>query len=85
MKKVISFILMIVTVTACLFGGCFKEDKKNALVIEAHSAGYGEDWIAFMAQEFEKETGIKVTAFNIIGNTKYVACIYNADNYRNNQ
>ena len=60
MKKVISFILMIVTVTACLFGGCFKEDKKNALVIEAHSAGYGEDWIAFMAQEFEKETGIKV-------------------------
>ncbi len=60
MKKVISFILMIVTVTACLFGGCNKVDKKNALVIEAHSAGYGEDWIAFMAQQYEQKTGVKV-------------------------
>lgn len=55
---------MIVTAMACMFGGCVdkisEEDKKNALIIEAHSAGYGEDWIAFMAQEFEQKTGTKV-------------------------
>ena len=64
MKKLIAFLLMIATVATCFTTACgdgiSEEDKKNSLIIEAHSAGYGEDWIAFMAQEFEQKTGTKV-------------------------
>ena len=64
MKKLIAFLLMIATVATCFTTACSdsisEEDKKNSLIIEAHAAGYGEDWIAFMAQEFEQKTGTKV-------------------------
>ena len=64
MKKIIALILTIATLAVGLMGGCAntisEEDKQNALIIEVHSAGYGTNWIDFMAKEFQKDTGTKV-------------------------
>ena len=64
MKKIISLLLVLVTLFAGVMSGCnndlSEEDKKSALIIEVHSAGYGTDWIDFMAKEYQQKTGQKV-------------------------
>lgn len=71
MKKILSLFLVLVTLVAGLFGGCAdtitEEDRQGSLLIEVHSAGYGTDWIDFMAKEYQQKTGKKVIVTYQIG------------------
>lgn len=64
MKKIMAFAMMLIsalTFTLCGCGGGYsEEEKKNALIIEVHSAGYGTDWIDETKTAFENKTGTKV-------------------------
>ena len=72
MKKIIALLLTCVTAFAALVsggcsGGLSAEDIKSSLIIEVHSAGYGTDWIDFMAKEYQKKTGKKVVVSYQVG------------------
>ncbi|MBQ3492753.1 MAG: extracellular solute-binding protein [Clostridia bacterium] len=72
MKRVIALLLTVVAIISAMIGsacvkGLSEEDKKNSLIIEVHSAGYGTDWIDFMAKEFQKKTGKKVIVTYQVG------------------
>ena len=72
MKKFISLLLTLFTAFSVMIcggcsGGLSEEDKRSALSIEVHSAGYGTDWIDFMAKEYQKKTGKKVVVSYQVG------------------
>lgn len=66
MKRLLAFLLAIVSAFGCCMAvgcggdGLTDEQKKNALIIECHNAGYGKEWMVYMSQEFAKVSGKEV-------------------------
>lgn len=71
MKRLLAFLLAIVSAFGCFATGCSskisEDDKQNALIIECHVAGYGSDWIYMMQKAYQNKTGKKVIVIEQIG------------------